>query len=94
MHTINVGCATYPEIGRLDLLIGLGCFYLDTQTKGFVGYGDAGPSNTSSVVRGAEIRVAETRTVNRAMRKAYGIGLSSVEELGSYPFFLVRASRR
>jgi hypothetical protein len=53
--------------------------------KGFVGYGDADPSNTSSLVRGAEIRVAETRAVNRALRKAYGIGLCSVEELGSNP---------
>jgi hypothetical protein len=47
----------------------------------FVGYGDADPSNTSSLVRGCELRVAETRAVNRALRKAYGIGLCSVEEL-------------
>ena len=52
-------------------------------SKGFVGYGDADPTNTSSLVRGAEMRVAETRAVNRALRKAYGIGLCSVEELGS-----------
>jgi hypothetical protein len=51
-------------------------------SRGFVGYGDANPSNTSSLVRGAEMRVAETRAVNRALRKAYGIGLCSVEELG------------
>ena len=51
---------------------------------GFVGYGDADPSNTSLQVRGAEMRVAETRAVNRALRKAYGIGLCSVEELGSF----------
>ena len=50
--------------------------------KGFVGYGDADPSNTSDLVRGAELRVAETRAVNRALRKAYGIGICSVEELG------------
>jgi hypothetical protein len=55
------------------------------RSKGFVGYGDADPSNTSSLVRGAEMRVAETRAVNRALRKAYGIGLCSVEELGSRP---------
>jgi hypothetical protein len=53
---------------------------------GFVGYGDADPSNTSPLVRGAEMRVAETRAVNRALRKAYGIGLCSVEELGSHAF--------
>ena len=52
------------------------------RSKGFVGYGDADPSNTSPLVRGAEMRVAETRAVNRALRKAYGIGLCSVEELG------------
>jgi hypothetical protein len=53
-------------------------------SKGFVGYGDADPSNVSPLVRGAEMRVAETRAVNRALRKAYGIGLCSVEELGSF----------
>jgi hypothetical protein len=51
-------------------------------SKGFIGYGDADPSNVSPLVRGAEMRVAETRAVNRALRKAYGIGLCSVEELG------------
>ena len=51
--------------------------------KGFVGYGDADPSNVSPLVRGAEMRVAETRAVNRALRKAYGIGICSVEETGS-----------
>jgi hypothetical protein len=56
--------------------------YRTANSKGFVGYGDADPSNTSSLVRGAELRVAETRAVNRALRKAYGIGLCSVEELG------------
>jgi uncharacterized protein YfiM (DUF2279 family) len=52
-------------------------------SESFVGYGDADPSNVSAVVRGAEMRVAETRAVNRALRKAYGIGICSVEELGS-----------
>jgi hypothetical protein len=51
----------------------------------FVGYGDADPSNVSPLVHGAEMRVAETRAVNRALRKAYGIGLCSVEELGWSP---------
>jgi hypothetical protein len=59
--------------------------YTSPNSKGFVGHGDADPSNVSSLVRGAEMRVAETRAVNRALRKAYGIGLCSVEELGSPP---------
>jgi hypothetical protein len=49
----------------------------------FRGYGDADPSNVSALVRGAEMRVAETRAVNRALRKAYGIGICSVEELAA-----------
>jgi hypothetical protein len=53
------------------------------KSRRFVGYGDADPSNVSAVVRGSELRIAETRAVNRALRKAYGIGICSVEELGS-----------
>ncbi len=59
--------------------------YKSKTCRGFVGYGDADPSNASSLVRGAEMRVAETRAVNRALRKAYGIGICSVEEIGSFP---------
>jgi hypothetical protein len=58
--------------------------YKSHSCKGFVAYGDADPSNVSELVRGAEMRVAETRAVNRALRKAYGIGFCSVEELGSF----------
>jgi hypothetical protein len=57
--------------------------YKSKRCRGFVGFGDADPSNVSPLVRGAEMRVAETRAVNRALRKAYGIGLCSVEEIGS-----------
>src|SRR6266849_4630677 len=59
--------------------------YKSPRSRGFVSYGDADPSNVSSLVHGAEMRVAETRAVNRALRKAYGIGLCSVEELGALP---------
>jgi hypothetical protein len=58
--------------------------YTSSECKGFVGFGDADPSNVSPLVHGAEMRVAETRAVNRALRKAYGIGICSVEELGSF----------
>jgi hypothetical protein len=58
--------------------------YRSETCKGFVGYGDADPSNVSPLVHGAEMRVAETRAVNRALRKAYGIGICSVEEIGSF----------
>ena len=59
--------------------------YPSKSLAGFVGYGDADPSNVSALVRGAEMRIAETRAVNRALRKAYGIGICSVEEMGTVP---------
>ena len=46
-------------------------------SRGFVGYGDADPSNVSPLVRGAEMRVAETRlsTVHfvRPMESAFAL---------------------
>jgi hypothetical protein len=60
--------------------------YPTARSKGFVGIGDADPSNVSPLLHGAEMRVAETRAVNRALRKAYGIGICSVEELSSTHF--------
>jgi len=68
--------------------------YKSRLSEGFVGYGDADPSNVSPLVRGAEMRVAETRAVNRALRKAYGIGLCSVEEIGPFPSALEPARER
>ncbi len=54
------------------------------KSSGFISYGDADPSNVSLRVRGAEMRMAETRAVNRALRKAYGVGICSAEEIGSF----------
>jgi hypothetical protein len=83
------GIRTAIEKGLSDPVTGRWVFraivYKSARSRGFVGYGDADPSNVSSLVHGAEMRVAETRAVNRALRKAYGIGLCSVEELGWSP---------
>jgi hypothetical protein len=82
------GIRTVLQERQSDPLLGRWVFratvYKSPRSRGFVGYGDADPSNVSPLVRGAEMRVAETRAVNRALRKAYGIGLCSVEELGSF----------
>jgi hypothetical protein len=82
------GIRTVLQERQSDPLVGRWVFratvYKSPGSRGFVGYGDADPSNVSPLVRGAEMRVAETRAVNRALRKAYGIGLCSVEELGSF----------
>ena len=40
------------------------------------------------------MRVAETRAVNRALRKAYGIGICSVEEIGPSPNRRIRLESR
>ena len=56
--------------------------YKSARCRGFVGYGDAHPGNVSPLIfNHAEMRMAETRAVNRALRKAYGIALCSLEEL-------------
>jgi hypothetical protein len=84
-HCAGISVEAVPELS--DPAAGRWAFkatvYRSAKCKGFVGYGDADPSNVSALVRGAEMRVAETRAVNRALRKAYGIGLCSVEEIGS-----------
>ena len=40
--------------------------YPSKDSAGFIGYGDADPSNVSLLVRGAEMRIAETRAVKCA----------------------------
>lgn len=81
-----LGIKTSLEERQSDPVAGRWVFkaivYKSARSRGFVGFGDADPSNVSSHVHGAEMRIAETRAVNRALRKAYGIGLCSVEELG------------
>ena len=83
-----LGITTELELGVSDPVQRRWIFratVLKSGSESFVGYGDADPSNVSSLVRGAEMRVAETRAVNRALRKAYGIGFCSVEEIGAFP---------
>jgi len=56
--------------------------FKSAKCRGFVGYGDAHPGNVSPLIfNHAEMRMAETRAVNRALRKAYGVALCSLEEL-------------
>ena len=49
--------------------------------KEFSAIGDADPSNLNSMVKTAYIRMSETRAVNRALRFATNIGMTSSEEL-------------
>ena len=84
---VGIETTTIPEFcDRTNSLYAFKATVFTSRTcRGFVGYGDADPSNVSSLVHGAEMRVAETRAVNRALRKAYGIGICSVEEIGTIP---------
>ena len=70
--------------------------YTSDTCRGFAGYGDANPSNVSPLMHGSEFRIAETRAVSRALRKAYGVGICSVEEIGSFsgPYASTRESKK
>ena len=59
--------------------------YKSPRSRGFVGHGDASGNNISPMVHGAEMRIAETRAVDRALRGAYGIGIVSAEEIAWAP---------
>ena len=70
-----------PEISRW---VFKATVYRSRNCRGFVGYGDAEPANIATSLRGSELRIAETRAVNRAIRKAYAIGICSAEEISSF----------
>ena len=60
--------------------------YKSSKCRGFVGYGDDHPGNVSSLIfNDAEMRMAKTRAVNRARRKAYGIALCALQDLPPRP---------
>lgn len=50
--------------------------------KSFTGYGDANVSNVAKKVAGALLRMAETRSIARALRFACNIDMTALEELG------------
>lgn len=54
-------------------------------SKTYEGLGDATPENTKANLHSACLRMAETRAVNRALRQATNIGLTSLEELPERP---------
>ena len=83
---VGIHCRAVPESSDPAALrwVFRAVVFKSRACKGFVGYSDADPANVSPLVHGAEMRVAETRAVNRALRKAYGIGICSVEEVGSF----------
>src|SRR5262249_7034277 len=66
-----------PRIPRLDV----GCLRRAFSNRPLQNHSLATAMLIRRTFRGAELRIAETRAVNRALRKAYGIGLCSVEEL-------------
>ena len=60
--------------------------YKSAKCRGFVGFGDAHPGNVSPLIfNHAEMRMAETRAVNRALRKAYGVALFSLKVFPTRP---------
>lgn len=47
----------------------------------YTGFGDATPDNVAKHLKGATLRMAETRAVNRALRLYTGLGKTSTDEL-------------
>ena len=47
----------------------------------FTGWGDADPSNVGKMIANAYLRMAETRSVSRALRLYLGIGMTAMDEL-------------
>ena len=79
IHTEPVITLCHPE---KNFWVFKATVFKTAKCRGFVGYGDAHPGNVSPLIfNHAEMRMAETRAVNRALRKAYGIALCSLEEL-------------
>jgi hypothetical protein len=66
VHPVHDFCVPLAQRWAFEATV-----YKSKACRGFVGYGDADPSNVSSLVHGAEMRVAETRAVNRALRKVW-----------------------
>lgn len=56
---------------------------VDGKNKTFTGYGDANENNVAKKVAGALLRMAETRSIARALRFACNIDMAALEELGS-----------
>ena len=81
IHTEILEGVSDPPTGRW--VVRASVYKSSRSTNCFIGLGDADPSNVGPKFHGAELRIAETRAVNRALRKAYSIGLCSVEEISS-----------
>ena len=95
-HCAGIHTEIIPELSRpaaRSWVVQARVFKTPRSRHAFVGLGDADPGNVSNLVRGSELRVAETRAVNRALRKAYAVGICSAEELGSAPETLAAGLR-
>ena len=64
---IHIEAADSLHDSAANLFVLKATVYPSKDCAGFVGYGDADPSNVSLMVRGAEMRIAETRAVDRAL---------------------------
>ena len=71
---------------RKNLWVLKATVHKSAKCRGFVGYGDVHPGNVSPLIlHDAEMSMAKTRAVNRALRKAYGIALCPLEGLPPKP---------
>ena len=69
------------DIGNISMAIFKATVFM-SGGKSFSGYGDATLQNVNSMIKQHLLRMAETRSISRALRLATNIGLCSSEELG------------
>jgi len=86
MHRQSAGIETAPVLTLCrpdkNFWVFKAIVYKSSKRRGFVGYGDAHPGNVSPLIfNRAEMRMVETRAINRALSKAYGEALCSLEGL-------------
>jgi len=67
LHTEPVPSLSVPQQRRF---VFRAVIFTSSKCKGFVGFGEADPSTIPPELRGCELRVAETRAISRALRRA------------------------
>ena len=72
----------HTEIASLEPIIILKATVVMQDGSSFQAYGDATDENVNAQIKPHKIRMAETRAVNRALRLATNLGMTSAEELG------------
>jgi hypothetical protein len=83
IHTEPVAALSVPQQRRF---VFRATVFTTKECKGFTGFGEADPASVPPELRGCELRIAETRALSRALRKAFAlVGTSRHAGRDSHP---------